>query len=376
VDKQELGRLMEQFYTQATSYFGSEPAIVTEGGERLVGKIFADQTSYREGLRADGIPGGAGGSGGYFDPGTRTFYLFVQPSRHYTRMLTMHEAGHQLQRLAGGCNYPGWWTEGEAEHLGMHSWDGETLHMSRQPLISLEDHPKSALAAFERKGRDLGYIVRGETGWSYHEAWAVVSFLRDTFPEEFKDLRRRYCSGEKTAEGWRAVFGEPVSAALNDAYAAWLAANQQPWDWIWNAFEPWGARGLHGQAADTNALAAMKERPDELEIEIEPLSGNLRAGIVVAYYGTSDFVMLRLFADRSLQVIRVSEGFRWDWLHRTTAPEAAPDTLDRMSARVEGERLVLSMNGEEVYVLEDPRDLAGSFGMNLEGCEIRLRILP
>ncbi len=377
IDKQELGRMMEQFYDQATAYFGAEP----EGDERLVGKIFADDASYRAGLAADGIGSGAGGSGGYFDPGTRTFYLFVQPSRHYTRMLTLHEATHQMQRLAGDCSNPGWWTEGEAEHLGMHTWDGETLQLVSQPLISLEDHPRSALEAFQRKGRDVGPIVAGSPDYSYREAWALVSFVRATAPREFRALRARYCAGEASAEAWRAVFGRDVDAALNTGYETWLQANQQPWTWVWNTFEPLGPDGFHGVAMNSNALAAMKERPDALTVEIEPIAGALRAGLAVAYYGPHDFVMVRLYADRRLEIIRVTEGFQWTWLHRATAPEPQAGALDSMSARVEGaeaggdERLVIAMNGQDVFTLDDPRDVAGRFGLNLEGCEMRVRVL-
>ncbi len=371
IDKQELGWMMEQYFEQAADYFGAEP----EGEERLVGRIFADAASYRAGLEADGIPSSAGGSGGYYSPRTRSFYLFVQPSRHYTRMLTLHEATHQMQHLAGGCSNPGWWTEGEAEHLGMHVWDGQHLQLARQPLISLEDHPKSALESFRSKGEDLGYIVRGQEGWNYREVWGLVSFLRDELPEAFDDLRGRYCAGEGSEAGWQAVFDGPVDAAMNADYEAWLEANQQPWTWVWNDFEPWGASGMHG-LAEVNALAVTKERPDVLEVEIEALSEALRAGIVVAYHGTEDFVMLRLYADRRLEVIRVSEGFRWEWLAQRRAPDPPAGQLDRMGARVEGEQLHLSMNGETVYTLEDPRDLAGRFGMNLEGCEIRVRVLP
>ena len=376
VDKLELGRMMEQFYTQATAYFGAEPSGIGAGEERLVGKIYANQASYQAGLRADGVRGGGDDAGGYFDPGTGTFYLFVQPSRHYTRMLTLHEATHQLQRLAVDCDDPDWWAEGEAEHLGMHTWDGETLQLARQPLISLEDHPLSALETFESKGRDISYIVRDQEGWSYREAWAVVSFLRAERPREAAALRGRYCAGEPSEAAWRAVFGGPVTAAINQQYEAWLRANQQPWDWVWNAFEPWGPRGFHGQAADTNALAVTKERPEALEVEIEHLSGNLRASLVVAYHGTQDFVMLRLYTDRILEFIRVTEGFRWEVLARIPAPDARPGTFDRMSARVVDGRLVLAMNGEEVLALDAERDVEGRFGLNLEGCEIRARILP
>ena len=377
IDKRDLGLMMEQFYTQATGYFEAEPEGVGtgEGESRLVGKIFADNASYLAGLRADGIGADLGGSGGYYDPGGKIFYLFVQPSRHYTRMLTMHEAAHQLQHLAGGCRNPGWWTEGEADHLGMHTWDGKTLHMKLQPLISLEDHPESALEAFSSKGRDIGYITRGERGWSYREAWGVVSFLNDKLPTEAKALRGRYCGGESSAEGWAAVFGGPVTAEINESYEVWLSSNQQPWDWVWNSFEPLGHDGFHGQAG-SNAIAVMKVRPEALTVEIEPVSGNLRAGLMVAYHDSSDFVMLRLYADRRLEVIRVNPGWSWAWLVSITAPEPDAGTLDRMGARIEDGKLVVTVNGSEVVVLDDPKDVAGSFGLNLEGCEILVRVLP
>lgn len=373
LDKRELGLMMEQFYEQATAYFGAEPP----GPERLVGKIFPDRESYVAGLRADGIDASSGDSGGYYSWNTRIFYLHVQPSPHYTRQLTMHEAAHQLQHQAKGCEAPGWWTEGEAEHLGMHTWDGVTLHMRAQPLITLEDYPKSALGSFEDKGEDVGYIVRGERGWTYREAWALVSFVNETLPNQAGDLRQRYCDGEGSAEAWEAVFGSGVTPTTNQRYRAWLEANQQPWSNVWDHVDPVGGDGFLVRS-DVNALAHTKERPDALALEMEHLDGGLRAGIVVAYHGSSEFVMLRLNAARDLAVIRVSPGWSWSWLHQQRAPDPLPgaEGRDRMEARVVDEALVILVNGEEVHRLEEPRDLEGRFGLNLEGCEVRMWVRP
>ncbi len=340
----------------------------------MVGKIFADHASYLAGLIEDGILGDLGGSGGYYDPGGRAFYLYVQPSRHYTRMLTMHEATHQLHHRAGSCRSPGWWTEGEAEYLGMHTWDGEELHLARQPLISLEDYPKSALEAFDTKGEDIGYLARGESGWSYREAWALVSYVHAEHPVEAGTLRARYCAGDDAASGWRSAFGASFTAETNASHHAWLVANQQPWQWVWNEFEPLGLDGFHGRS-DSNAIAITKARPDDLTIEFEPVSGSLRAGIVVAYHDTSDFVMLRLYADRRLEIIRVKPGWEWEWLLFTTAPEPETGAADRMSASVSDGAIRIAMNGVEVMVLDAPRDLEGRFGLNLEGCEVVVRLI-
>ena len=120
----------------------------------------------------------------------------------------------------------------------------------------------------------------------------------------------------------------------------------------------------------------MKERPSDLEVEIEPISEALKAGLIVGYHGTEEFVMLRLFADRRLHVIRVSSGFSWDWLLRTTAVDAPAGQFDRMAARIENQTVVLSVNGEDVFTLDQARDVEGSFGFNLEGSDLRLRVLP
>lgn len=372
VDKLDLGRMMEQFYDQATAYFGAEPDLADT--ERLVGKIYADAAAYRAGLIADGIFGDPGGSGGYYDPGGGVFYLFIQPSRHFTRMLTLHEATHQLQHRAGGCRSPGWWTEGEAELLGMHTWDGETLHIARQPLISLEDYPERALEAFRAKGGDVGYLTRGEGGWSYREAWALAAFAHDAYPAEAGRLRARYCAGDDAATGWAEAFGGPFTPALTAEYEAWLMANQEPWEWIYNEFEPHGERAFRGRS-DVNAIAVTKVRPMELTVELEPVSGSLRAGILVGYHDPSDFVMLRLYADRRLEVIRVSPGWSWSWLLVTTAPTPAPGLMDRMSAAVVDGAIEITMNGERVITLDGARDVEGRFGLNLEGCEVVMRLI-
>ena len=248
VDKDALGRMMEQYYAYTTDYFGAEPT----SDLPLIGKIFADRESYVAGLVEDGFSASAGGSGGYYHPRTKTFYLFVQPTQHYTRMLTMHEATHQMQDLAGDCSYPTWWSEGEAEHLGMHSWDGSQLESTLHPLVTLEDYPKQALKRFEERGKAFQPIVTDRSGWNYREAWALVSFLREEHPEDFDTLRTAYCSGEASVEAWTDVFGPPVGTDLTIEYEllAWRESGK-----------PGGRSGILSSPGDRAGSMASRLEP-------------------------------------------------------------------------------------------------------------------
>src|SRR5204863_79908 len=76
-------------------------------------------------LRRAGVgPQAVTSAGGYYDPGSKTSYLFSQPHDSSTRLLVLHELTHQFQAKATLENElvrsPGWHKEGLAEHFGFH----------------------------------------------------------------------------------------------------------------------------------------------------------------------------------------------------------------------------------------------------------------
>jgi len=127
---EEYARLLEAAWPQYAKFFGAEPKL--KEGERLRVRYFTTRERWVKALMADrAIPPGK--AGGYYWPSTKTAYVFQQPTRSYTRTLLLHEAAHQFHYLARTKNKnPGlpWYTEGVAEYLAEHFWDGEKLELA------------------------------------------------------------------------------------------------------------------------------------------------------------------------------------------------------------------------------------------------------
>lgn len=358
LDGAEVGRLLEAAYPRWASFFGREP----EG--RLPAKIYATAEAMAAGMAADGIR--YGGGGGYYHPGNRTFYAFVQPSAYFSRMLILHEGTHQFHYLAATENrgYAGfWYGEGLAEHFGMHNWDGTRLRQGVVPAISLEDYPAQALAEFDAKGRDLAALVADQGGWTRPSGWGLVSWLLDERPAGAADLFARLNAREAPPVAWEAVFG-PIGAADAAAYRAWLTGHQQPWQEVWRAFEERG-EALIGSSG-VNALAVRKAPVDRLAVSLQPLSGNLRAGLVLGYTDPQHFVVLQLLAGRDLWAFRMTPG-GWQWLSGGRAADPPPGAPDRLAARRAPEGgWIASVNGVDVLTVPDE----GLPGLNVDGCTV------
>jgi len=59
-------------------------------------------------------------------------WMFVQPGEYYTRHLLLHEGTHAfMERFLRGYGAP-WYSEGMAELLAVHRWDGEELTMQHR----------------------------------------------------------------------------------------------------------------------------------------------------------------------------------------------------------------------------------------------------
>src|SRR5690606_4627791 len=111
-------------------------------------------------------------AGGYYWPTNKTAYLFKQPTVYFTRMLFLHEVMHQFHHLARTKNKnpkAGWYTEGVAEYISRHFWDGEDLTLGILPIATLEDYAAKALERFEDEGFDLAAMIDGSAGSSRPE---------------------------------------------------------------------------------------------------------------------------------------------------------------------------------------------------------------
>lgn len=359
LDGDEVGRMLEAAWPAWRAFFQAEPV------GRLPAKVYADVEGMRAGMAADGIT--YGGGGGYYHPGNRTFYAFVQPSAFFTRMLILHEGTHQFHYLAATANlgYAGfWYGEGLAEHFGMHNWDGTRLVTGVVPAISLEDYPAQALAEFDAQDRDLAGLVADRSGWTRASGWGVVSWLLDERPAGAAELFARLNRREDPSQAWTAVFG-PVAGSDTEAYRAWLLGHQQPWREVWRAFEQRGD-ALVGSSG-VNALAVRKAT-DDLTVSLEPLGGNLRAGLVLGYSDPQHFVVVQLLQSRDVWVFRMTPA-GWQWVTGGRAADRAGDR-DRLSARrAAGGGWTAAVNGVDVVTVPDD----GLLGLNVDGCTVAFR---
>ncbi len=131
------------------------------------------------------------------------FWLYDQPSDYYRRHLLLHEGTHAfMSHWLGGAGPP-WYSEGMAEMLGTHQWDGERLTLAYNPpdktqvpfwgrvkIVRDEFAANRGMTLFDIFRYDAQAHLKNEAyGW----CWAATSFL-NSHPktrELFQGLRNK-----------------------------------------------------------------------------------------------------------------------------------------------------------------------------------------
>ncbi|MBI2898878.1 MAG: DUF1570 domain-containing protein [Planctomycetes bacterium] len=357
IDAADAGRMLEELHAQLTKHFGSAPA------ERLKVEVYGTRDGWSAALRRDKqpIPEGAGG---YYSPGTKKAYLYVQPTEYFTRQLLLHEATHQFHYLAAtGNRDPAapWYTEGLAEYFGMHNWDGRTLRTGVVPAVTLEDYPEKAAQNLGRIGWNLGGMIEGKLPADRPEAWALIHYLIHNHPKPFAALSKSLDCGAKGRDAWKSVFG---NADVAEPLRAWLEKNAQPWRIVWIG---WQERGdvIEG-AAGTNGAAVLKRSGPSLKAELELRSGELKAGLIFGYRSPDDFAIAQFVGSARVRIVRRSGG-GWRILAEKEVPPRERPELHL--AHADG-RVRVTANGEEIGEFE----ATGDFGLNVDACRVAFRI--
>ncbi len=353
------GDLLEALHPRLEAYFGRAPH------QRLRVRILPDAEAYRRALIDDGQP--PAGGGGYYAPATRTVYLFPQPSEYYTRQLLLHEAVHQFHYLVatGNRSPPAeWYTEGLAEYFAMHDYDGRTLVCGVVPAISLEDYPARARDDFRAAGGDLEAILAGRKPVSRPLDWALVHFLLDRHPVEFRQLAGRLDRGEDSLAAFHRSFG-PATAELAGELARWIAAHQQPWEVVWTAWQQVGD-ALEGNSK-TVGLALLKETPPVLRVELEPRQRVWKAGLVFGFRSPSDFRLLQIRDDGLVRVVRRT-GRGWSDVARRKVELGGGRVA--VSATRRGQEWLLAVAGTTVHTSRS----GGRIGLHVDGCRVRFQV--
>lgn len=358
LDPVETGAMLEALHAKLTSFFGHAP----EGPLRI--EIYETQDRFLGALHRDRQPYESGG--GLYGPTFEKVWLSIQPTRAYTRQLILHEATHQFHFLvATGNEFPSalWYTEGLAEFMGMANWDGHTLEVGVIPAITLEDYPARARDAFDEIRWDLEAALEDRVSTGQAGSWALVHFLANYDERRFRDLGRRLERRHDPGEAFRSVYGEVTPSLVTD-FRTWLVQNRQPWKWRWNS---WQQRGdwIEGDS-DVVAVSTLKETPRKLEVELQPVSGYLKGGLVFGYREADDFYTMTLWDDRSIRVVRRLGD---EWRSIETVEIDQPPGRDVLAVEQTLEGVRLSANGKLVTVV----DASGLVGLTVDGCKARFR---
>lgn len=356
LDPVETGSMLEALHAKLTAFFGRSPEgplriEIYESQDRFLGALLRDRQPYESG-------------GGLYGPTFEKVWLAIQPTKAYTRQLILHEATHQFHFLvATGNEFPSalWYTEGLAEFMGMANWDGRRLEVGVIPAITLEDYPERARAAFEKLDWDLGAALADRVSTGQAGSWAMVHFLANHDSAKFRDLGRRLERREDPEAAFGEVYGS-VSTELVDDFRAWLEDNRQPWQWRWNA---WMQHGdwIEGES-DVVAISTLKRTPRRLEVELQPISGYLKGGLVFGYQSPDDFYMMTLWDDRTIRVVRRLED---EWVRIDQVEIDQPPGRDVLSVEQSEDGVRLAANGKLVSVV----DASGLVGLTVDGCTAR-----
>lgn len=359
----EWGAVLEAAWPQYAEFFDTEPDL--KRGERLSVAIFEDDESFRRAIARGG--GTAPSAGGYYCPKARTAYLKRQPSAWYTRNVLLHEAAHQFHYLARtGNDAPSgdWYVEGIAEHLGSHHWDGTTLSVGVEPLLSLEDRAGAALAAVSRDDFSFEALLESEDV-SRPEAMYLVRYLSLTEPKKFarhaKGLDR---GGVATVKTFKKAFGKPEK--VEAAWKEWLTTRQSP---LVPVFVEWDSRSADSVRGEGDSVVVCRTRgaAQSLAARVVPIDERrLRAGVLVAFESASDYT-IAVVERKGDGGVLFHERFQNGWKRIGTHPIANLGGEPVMSVRREEAELIVSVDGAEIARIAAPAE-PQPFGLVLDAC--------
>jgi len=284
-------------------------------------ELYATEAAWGAAIEADGLapPWGAGG---LFHTATGKAYLFVQPTRYFTRMLLLHEVAHQFHAFArtGGAS-PGWYAEGTAEYLSRHHWDGACLALGIRPLLTEEDRPAAALDWTAVNGFPLGDILDGVAA-GRPEQLTVFRYFEAATPDAWQSFKDVMDTNPVDPRGeFEALFGP--TADYEQPILDHLAADQEPMTPIfleWSHIEPAAVEGW----SPYFSLARVKGAPSRFEATFTPRSDDWAGGVVVGWDSYDDWLALVASSDGRLWTFDVQAGDAV-WWDQGAAPEPNPD---------------------------------------------------
>ena len=194
-DVKTLPALFDAAVVEWGKYFEVDAAKLADW--KLVGCVMQTKERFQgAGLYTNDLPDFPNG----FQKGSQ-FWLYDQPSDYYRRHLLLHEGTHAfMSHWLGGAGPP-WYSEGMAELLGTHQWDGQRLVLGYNPpdkaqvpywgrvkIVRDEFAANRGMTLFDIFRYDARAHLKNEAyGW----CWAAAAFL-NAHPKTsalFQDLR-------------------------------------------------------------------------------------------------------------------------------------------------------------------------------------------
>jgi hypothetical protein len=375
--------LAEAVYPQWRAYFGAEPK---KSWLPLDLRVLRDRDSFLAALRGVGVSGSMAGAGGYYDPGTRTSYLYPQPHTSSTRLLVLHELTHQFQYKAvqdnRGERSPVWHKEGLAEHFGFHRRTKTGVETGVLDVVAIDARPVEFAARYRAGTFDPWAIGTGaRANVDYTDSLGMVETflrtsdegLRDLFHEWERDVFRGADAGrhfEKTFRGKK----ERIERAAREVWGDW----KRTWKIVYVAWDeepgaivakgmPWAV--LQGVSPQVPGKAA-------IEAEVTLSADAAAGGVSLGLQGVDDLVV---FEVRPGGVLRLAQkkGGAWRDLGGASSPSTTVGVPVRLRLALVGTDLVAEAGGApamRVPILDAgllPSDLEGPAGLLAEAGEVR-----
>jgi len=361
LDAGDVGHMLDDFYRQMTGFCGKAPP-----AGKLRVEIYSTKERFHAALDADKQP--LVDAGGYYSPGTRKAYLWIQPSQYFTRQLILHEATHQFHYLALTRNQgpaAKWYTEGLAEYYGMHNWDGVHLTLCTVPPITLEDYPASAIDHFKNKlHSDLSGMITGQVVAERPESWALIHFLADEYPKQFSQLRVKLDHQMDPAAAWRAAFGQ-LTPKFVTQFESWMEKHSQPWKIVWVGWQQFGD-DLEGKSK-SSALAVLKQTPPSLSVAVDPKTATGKAGLIFGFESAENFNVWQLWGANQVRIVRRVKG---KWAGTQMFNLAPHDGAAVLSLAIANGAITLGANGVEIT----HNEAAGQIGLYVQNGSARFRV--
>ena len=352
---EEYSRMLEAAWPQFTKFFGKAPKL--KKGEKLRVRYFTTRERWAKALMADrAIP--PANAGGYYWPATKTAYLYQQPTRSYTRTLLLHEVAHQFHYLARTRNsrpQVPWYTEGIAEYLAEHFWDGETLELGVVQLVTLKDYPAKARDTIGKGDLVLDEKTPRPVGW------AIVRYLATKPHRRFKTLCKKLDAG--AANSFKKLVGkaDKVSAQL----APWLETQQEPWAQVFNEWNGVGPKSMRG-FADVISCCRVKQPTNELAATLLiPKDGRFIAGLLLEFKDAKDYTVALLDQNGALRIQRRRDG-AWSVLERHGSLVIPDDRVAFVAAR-SAKGVLFTVCGRTFGPWKFEGD---TLGLALENCDV------